>query len=306
MSSADLLSLPLELRDVIYGYLQEDMTVPLRWDDHCEGKDTAPFYLADVDIKNAPYSPIALVNHQLRDEYLHNSNTNVAASLTLKMSVDIFTHRTNCTVEDAMPRPPAFAFIREATIFIYVNSYLSNDRPFPIVWDPITHLFKGLVEAAPKLHTIRLVAHQYRYKLVAHDELDGPAFSQVFGAATREEFFNAGPTHIHGMAAKKRAEGYRLDYGTIENWAVVEQRRFMHRVEKIGVYLYVRGGEGDGGDCLTDEILKESGMERVAEYGDEALQMVDAAEREVVRRWTGEMKEVREWGEEEVRMEDVD
>jgi hypothetical protein len=147
------------------------------------------------------------VNHQLRDEYLHSSNTNVAAMLTLKMSIDIFIHKANCTVKDATPRPLAFAFIRQATIFIYVNSYLSNDRPLPIVWDSITHLFKGLIEAAPKLHTIRLVAHKYRYKPVAHDELDGPAFSQVFGAATREGFFNASPAHMHGMVAKKRAEG---------------------------------------------------------------------------------------------------
>jgi hypothetical protein len=85
-----------------------------------------------------------------------------------------------------------------------------------------------------------------------------------------------------------------LDFGTIENWAVVEQRRFTHRVEKIGAYLYVRGEEGDGGDWLTDWVFKGAGMERVAEYGDEALQMVDAVEREVVRRWTGEIMEVRE------------
>jgi len=141
MSSADLLGLPQELRDIIYGYLREDTTVPWRWANHCEGKFTAPYYLADVNIKNAPYSPIALVNHQLRNEHLHSSYTNTKATLTLTMSADIFIHRTRCTVQDATPCPPEFAFIREATIFIYLNTYRASDRPFPIVWDPIALSF---------------------------------------------------------------------------------------------------------------------------------------------------------------------
>lgn len=90
MFSADLLGLPRELRDMVYGYLQEDTTVPWRWENHCKSKGTAPYYLADVDIKNSPYSPIALVNHQLRNEYLHSSNTNVKVTLNLTLSADIF------------------------------------------------------------------------------------------------------------------------------------------------------------------------------------------------------------------------
>jgi hypothetical protein len=290
---ASLLGLPRELRNIIFFYLEEDITIPWLY---LPANDTvAEPKAVDIKVHNAPCTDLSLVSPQLRHEYMHFTN-NVTATIDVAMvTCGIIIERerdveSEIAIASAIPHPAAFAYISRATIFLHYLDFSTSTSTRQIMWGFFSHLVEALVAQAPKLCTLRIVAHHHRGHMVQHDELRHLELVRENSRETRRRYFTNPPVELAGMKVKKGGEGYRVDFGSVDVVQHGTSKRLMHRISKIAVYMYERG-DGKGEEVLTQEIMH--GPEATREYGDEALELMGEDEREEVRRWP---REIREWG----------
>jgi hypothetical protein len=153
-SQPRLLTLPREVRNLIYGYLTRE--VELRGIDKIGDKPTI------VTIGNAPYVNVLLTHSRLHEEYKESSRfSQVSATATHRnVPPEIADADWITDVVTVERDQTALRHVRIATI------QYAHTTPDSMKGDEVTGLVTDLVEAIPVLHTVRLLQETV---LLRHD-----------------------------------------------------------------------------------------------------------------------------------------
>lgn len=319
VATPNLLTLPQELRDYILNFTRAEATIPWLWREHLDDEDL-PADIAPITVFNAPIPALLHVNKQLRDEYLYTiKDLKLKATADLDISKVGWMQNEEFEDDQIFRHPKVFQYIHSLTLMIRFSPNTSPLTREP--WPHISPLLTAFLDsAAPRLCTLRLVLYQYQLGHVAHHALRTPGFQNDMIDATRLVPFAPAFVNFPGLVLVKSGQGYKLDYGSVVRpqrrseetggvWRAGTERVVHHRVTRVGVWMFERGGEADdkwvkrrrgkiGEDgsedvkLITDEVLLAPRMARG--YPDEVLALLDG-EGEDVRKWPGEMREWTEY-----------
>ncbi|KAF2437452.1 hypothetical protein P171DRAFT_183083 [Karstenula rhodostoma CBS 690.94] len=240
--SAHLLLLPRELRDRIYTHLTQTLDFTWHRDNisapHSNPADIRPAEHVPVRFPASPLPHVFLIHPQITAEYTQTCLSNLEAVL-----------------DPALPFSPQEAWdskwdvqvlrrVRHVTLFVQLHARSTAQS---LDWGDQLALLGDVAAHTPGLATLRVAVRQQflgEGPRVPDEQLDGvlKTFSTRKTAALGGlEFLPEMPRVVGGLEMVQRGEGLHVGYKGI---AINERGRNMrHGVKKVGVYMYVRGGE---------------------------------------------------------------
>ncbi|KAF3008437.1 hypothetical protein E8E13_002951 [Curvularia kusanoi] len=210
-SQPHLLTLPREIRDMIYGYLTQDRQLPLKSISQVDGFRTL------VEIKKPPYVDVLLTHSRLRDEYLQST-------CFKDLSLVIYTCAKYEGLEELgyhLPNPPissrddaALAHAKRVDLICtYADEREYIDTPLNIIY--------GLFERGLSPHTLRIIQER---SIVG--ELDDPILKEsAFRAEQALRLIPALPNEVNSLPLRQHATGMKLILGEDQGWHLTYEIR---------------------------------------------------------------------------------
>ncbi|KAG9189433.1 hypothetical protein G6011_06301 [Alternaria panax] len=223
-----LLTIPRELRNNIYKYLYDEVSL---WWDWSNGQDFAKGHIVNqvaVRFHNAPCSSIIRAHSRLCDEYIKSAPMqDFSATIEVYPSVYANVSTDKDIDHEALAKRVAGAFesLRKITVILtYIDALSDSYVPGAEMWASIKRLIGVIKSKAPHLSMVRVA-----FKHVSGPELARP--EQRYDAFATAGFLPAPPTSLVEFPLVQRAEGYH----------VLCQRRgssIRNTVVKYGAYVF--------------------------------------------------------------------
>jgi hypothetical protein len=212
-----LLTIPREIRDIVYEHLLQDVNFQYKWaehgyednPDHFAGYYTIYLFLStdvQVCVQDAPPPNAMLTHSRLNDE------------LKDTMGSSLRKHSVTIRIEEQTPRLPlqplpnrlsgasvndAFFQVRHVTILVSGGSMRGLTVEPVENWIYIEKLIDTVTHKMPHLTTIRVA--QQSFPAGVTKDLAWPSRELAHG-----QFFTSPPTQVSGFSLAQRAEGHRL------------------------------------------------------------------------------------------------
>jgi hypothetical protein len=227
-STPHILTLPRELRDLVYDHLVQDVNFQYKWSDHGYKYDSDKIYdVDDPDIARAltypklssdiavylheASPPNALLTHfRFNDELKNRSLSNRSATIRIKQQrgwkfpLPLPTRLSGVSVNDALFE------VRHITILVCGGSRLDDGREN---WIYLEKLIKKLTHKMPHLTTIRVAQRSNVDVFVMSPEQLATC-----------KLFTKPPEQVSGFSLAQRTETYRMPSGpwpSIIQWDIV-------------------------------------------------------------------------------------
>jgi hypothetical protein len=203
-----LLTLPLELRHMIYAYLHEEINI-----DTWPWATTAPADIvcdwAHVQLHNAPVCNISLVCSQLHDEY---TQADCFGELTATIYVDLedtaLLGGPDKSIDDRVKS--ILPHVRHISIMADLDATIN----FTVqVWKEVQRFVAAIEANTPKLVSLQLILRLPSLTLMAYEEVRQHSFFQEVAAESRARFLPSPPPKLAGLPLTFRGEGSQIGLG---------------------------------------------------------------------------------------------
>jgi len=242
MSSPTILTLPREIRDLVYGYLRHDIRYLWPWQRNYRTEDLD---IVDMSVENAPCTNTLLVNKQIHCEYQESLNArHFLATIATKPLPKRFALATRV----ANPRLSEIAVSQLRDVHILI---LNNwpEHPF---WPIVGSFVELLVSKAPRLQTLQIGTQLASPNPILHRDVYRPGYWTTFEAATHPMFHLQSPprTLADTFTLRVRGEGYQLGFIKPNRRSIKvlprpgepEATLIEHSVARVGAYAYAKAG----------------------------------------------------------------
>jgi hypothetical protein len=239
-----LLSLPREIRDMIYGYLFCEIHYDCQWsrDHHMHELDVA---VVDVNLENAPLYSMLLTSRQIHDEYKEELDSR-RFSATVATKPFPNQHALHCRFSEKHHIEDALSRLRD------VNLLILNHFPGHGFWIVVASLAEFLVPKAPRLRNIQIGTKLDSPKVALHRDQHRPEYWAAYETATHPMFrLESPPLFIaEGFALSVYGAGYHSGYATTSRLTKfptrpdeTEMDNSQLVVARMGLYAFSRAGE---------------------------------------------------------------
>jgi hypothetical protein len=260
-STPHLLSLPREIRDHIYSYLDNN--------DHDDWGLTELFTSKggrQFRFHNAPLLSVLHTHPRLRTEYMEAAWTD---KITATLRTGSYGGPYNTQTEEAIrpsTLPIDFLFahhIRHITILVDIGAGYYFVESW---WEGLQELVTSVVAKTPLLSTIRV-------GMLACNTIRIQDYNQIWPPFRSSHYLATPPPRLHAFLLVQRAEGYRLDEEGTGSSRIRRNRRHRLRGEHVkkGCYLYALGDYEDHVWTPEDALDVFPTLERSADGSIEIL-----------------------------------
>jgi hypothetical protein len=294
MAQATLLTLPRELRDMIYSYLHDDTTTSWlqysyrgpaltlksskvrSWLRHFH-LDPLPIHKYSQIYLKVSLPTILDVHPQLRQEYIQTNPGASSAIFNLVASETNWMPHEDYRSDIATGSPRLLRHIREATLCIRVET-TTKLRSDAVPWIHIVALAETLSSQAPNLDVLKVILYQHSTTVLHSGDL-------THFIDYRLDFFVSPPSTIAGLAYRGTGDGFVVDYADVcfvarHVWPTGSYRPPWHHMTMVAIYSFSRKTVGD--EYLPKNNLKV-GLFPVVEYPQDVLDLLIEDEQELVK-----------------------
>jgi hypothetical protein len=259
-SPPDLLALPRELRDRVYGYLTRQIDFDWNRGDILTLRgslgDVQIIEPVPVRLINCPLPHVFRIHSRIYEEYRE------LCMKGLEAIIDPSLHTLEKPLFDPMPESDARAeaalgHLRHLTIFLKLHARTTSKN---LDWQNQLNLLQAVTAKAPNLATLRVaVRQQYHLNSPTFDDPDVPSVlvpaSKRLKDAETTPFLPDVPTSLGSMSMVQRGEGYHVGYAlTYKHFQVIQPLvptytiagcaySISHGIRKIGIYTFAREDE---------------------------------------------------------------
>jgi hypothetical protein len=204
-----LLSLPLELRHIIYAYLHKEINIET-WAWATTNPAAFAFYWADVQLHNAPVCNMLLVCSQLHDEYSQADcfkalSATIYLDLTNNDSFDYPDMRIDHRVKTVLPHVRHISIMAE-----FDAATIDFAEPF---WQEVKRFVAVLEANTQNMESLILIPRLPSLKLRPYEEVRQHSFFQEYAAESRAWFLPSPPPKLAGLPLTLRGEGCQIGLG---------------------------------------------------------------------------------------------
>jgi hypothetical protein len=283
-----LLSLPREIRDIIYTHLSH--TIRYAWPRNPD-YSSRDLDIMELILDNAPITNVLLVSAQIHNEYQDALDARRLAGTVVTRPIPkhlAFLPRIwpNERVESALARLRDVSFL--------AADVESDIVPVLTFWEAVAGFAEVLVAKVPRLETLQVAKRIMSPRPMPHRNLSNPNCWPTYDAATHPMFrLPVPPAHLTSeLLLVRYGEGYHLGYAKIgpnklEPGTASEQVE--HCVARVGIYAFARIGKSV--ELMDRSVLVEQWS--MPRYPWAVLNGL-GEEWECVRRWPDEVKEWKE------------
>jgi hypothetical protein len=276
-----LLSLPREIRDLIYGFLTQEAEFTWLWDSE-KLRTQAINYRATVQVQ-LPILTFLSVYSRFRDEYLE-----AECFKRLKARAELHhlaTEAVSTLQEEAMARrlrEERLSRISEVTVFNHTRA--SNAFQLPSLF------VQALAALAPKLSVIRLALSVVHIDNMSDSMVEHEYYSDA--EVSHPNALGMLPADLIGLPLVQCGEGYRITYSHWQFKSLVRksEKNLRHVSYRNGVYLYTRKNTNIP-YWEVDEVIARR---RLVSYLQDLVDGMQKEEAEETARLRLEMKEWKE------------
>jgi hypothetical protein len=254
-STAHLLGLPRELRDMIYSHLSRDIV--LEWEWKADTKFQGRLKRIDIRLHNATIAHVLRIHPQVYAEYKEaDCFSKLSATVTVDLLAPVQDMRT-IRVGSLTHVRNSLAHVWYATMSFDYMAYPESKRG-PRHQEILEDMIDDFTYMAPNLSVFRYAIHQrlpihqpgasLRSALTHRDFLHGDV---PYPPATKDNFLPNPPASLGGLPLLQFGEGNKLYYhGQLEKdaalrclyWVqhILSDRDVVpfHQIAKIGVYMF--------------------------------------------------------------------
>jgi hypothetical protein len=232
-----LLTLPREIRNLIYSYLWHDEGPDLRLQYENTGMA--------VHFENLPDTNIANVHPQIRSELLKDGYCSKNTSMTVLTNENLYyKHVESGTIYSKADAGVAIA--RHVRLFLVFVSDFEN------LWECTKNIFDDLKRNMPQLESLTLaVCGPLIYKLddALFDDLsiNLPKLNKFSDYG----YYPSPPATLVGLQFVRGSQGFRVDFTCVVE---VESLTTVHRLSLVGVFLFNLTGSPEPAPDLVETL----------------------------------------------------
>jgi hypothetical protein len=270
MPPPTLLTLPRELRDMIYSYLHGDVVAFKHW--KCPPKDHDRSW-AYGKIHNLPLLSPLLVCAQIHDEYAQTGLENLSATIDFQPRVRACKKKTlndNCRKYKRSMVTCVMRKMRHVTL-LWSNNYINMPG-----WGSVLYFATRLRTIAMDLKTLRVLARFPRvaYSIATPDsELCSAGSVQAYCARTSSILESPLPS-LSDFTLITRGKGNQVRHDDSTRWAASDPLNVFHKIFVVGVHTYALSQRPNPPSILNFCPMRE--------YPDTALELLGEARRKEV------------------------
>jgi hypothetical protein len=239
MSSHTLLTLPREIRDMVYGYLCHDVRYLWPWQRNFRTEDLD---IVDICIDNAPCTNALLINRKIQSEYQESLNTRrYLATIATKPLPKRF-----ALVKRVIDQRLAETAVSQVRV---VHILILNNWPEHPFWTVVGSFVELLVSKAPRLQSLQIGTQLASPNPILHRDVYRPGYWETFDAATHPMFHLQAPPPAlaDDFTLRIRGEGYQLTYVKPSRHHKILPRLgepdasvIQHSVARVGAYAFAK------------------------------------------------------------------
>jgi hypothetical protein len=236
--ASNLLTLPREIRNIIFANLPHVLEFDWLWAINEDHQSPSGVYLHDVvtvRFDNAPAAGALSANAQLRAEYLEEdafNKTELSVRVTLKLTSNHMSKPSPNEPNTDAHVDAAFAKVAHATLYVECprGRSLHDDEK-----DKMRHFLARIAVKFTNLRTLRLAFRQRLPLMIPESHLN----RHLLPHSVRRQFRPRAPSRMCGLQRVQGQDGYRVGYGGVERADDDGQPHMIfHEVQKIGVWVY--------------------------------------------------------------------
>jgi hypothetical protein len=299
MATPSLLDLPRELRDILYGYLHQEIETEWPWSTYtgCPGKLT---------FKNAPLPSLLFVHSQLHAEYLEaDCFRKPCTILDLCEINDIFDPDSDSNFdcegnEDKNEHPWTYGdrtwnvgdLKRKARVFSSVFAHALELRVFikmrfdsappNVFWLGVEHPIVAMIFRASHLTVIHIALQVVQGDCLTPEGDSPPVVGTDENTTDHEHPANA----VAGLHLNRYGHGHQVGFGVLLSPRLGRRIMFTHYVASFGAYTFTKEGQSAQ---LWIPGKEEGRMMDI--YTADALSVLPEESREMVARWPFEIQD---------------
>ncbi|KAH7076254.1 hypothetical protein FB567DRAFT_596869 [Paraphoma chrysanthemicola] len=195
-----LLSLPLELRQIIYAYLHK--IINTTWPCRTTATSTS------IEVHNAPLVSVLLVCSQMHDEYADADCFSALSATIFANLLDEFEENFHRLYIDDHVRT-SLTHVQHLSIMSKTPAPWGLEVP---IWLELKPIIDALTSKMPKMVSLKVVLRSPDAGMESHMSIKQESCVQGYRARSQALFLSNPPTSFASLSLTTRGEGYQIGY----------------------------------------------------------------------------------------------